>query len=200
VETVSFDSGRIADVWETISESSRKRAQVKSGQWHSQRNLELTDIAPRSIVSPHVLLRKSHLAEGAKAPGASYSLCLVDRDLVLRDAGIGAGPADEITGRPLAPRSCTTREDMFVELSPQQTGLVTTNDYADPRCGGNSRANSKADRSARRGHRRLRRRRPPGHLCCQQNRKAAGSSEISATSSFEDVTEKAGVGITGRTR
>jgi len=50
--------------------------------------------------------------------------------------GSAAGPADEITGRPLAPRSAPRGKTMFVELSPQQTGLVTTNDYADPKMWG----------------------------------------------------------------
>ena len=47
-----------------------------------------------------------------------------------------AEPAAGIVGRPLAPRSGPRGATMFTELSPQQTGIVTTNDYADPKMWG----------------------------------------------------------------
>ena len=47
-----------------------------------------------------------------------------------------AEPAEGIVGRPLAPRSGPRGATMFTELSSQQTGIVTTNDYADSKMWG----------------------------------------------------------------
>jgi hypothetical protein len=41
--------------------------------------------------------------------------------------------AAPLTERPLAPRSTPAGATMFTEMSPTQTGIVTTNNYADPR-------------------------------------------------------------------
>ena len=47
--------------------------------------------------------------------------------------GWPADPAGGITEKPLAPRSRPCGATMFTELPPQQTGVVTTNNYSDPK-------------------------------------------------------------------
>ena len=47
--------------------------------------------------------------------------------------GWPADPAGEIAEKPLAPRSGPHGATMFTELPPQQTGVVTTNNYSDPK-------------------------------------------------------------------
>ncbi len=47
--------------------------------------------------------------------------------------GWPAPPAGGITETPLAPRPARQGPTMFVELPPNQTGVVTTNNYADPK-------------------------------------------------------------------
>src|SRR5882724_4443969 len=44
-----------------------------------------------------------------------------------------AALADGLIARPLSPRPATRGATLFAELSAQQTGIVTTNHYADPR-------------------------------------------------------------------
>jgi hypothetical protein len=48
-------------------------------------------------------------------------------------AGRAAPPAGEIAEAPLAPRPPPGGPTLFVELPPNQTGVVTTNNYADPK-------------------------------------------------------------------
>jgi len=47
-----------------------------------------------------------------------------------------AAPEGGISEKPLAPRSAIRGATMFTELSPQETGVATTNHYADPRMWG----------------------------------------------------------------
>ena len=47
--------------------------------------------------------------------------------------GLPADPAGGIAEKPLAPRSHLRGATMFAELPPQQTGVVTTNNYSDPK-------------------------------------------------------------------
>src|SRR6202453_3469681 len=47
-----------------------------------------------------------------------------------------AGDAGSITARPLAPRLYPRGKTMFVQLSPDETGVVTDNHYDDPRMRG----------------------------------------------------------------
>ena len=50
--------------------------------------------------------------------------------------GGAAEPAGGLTERALAPRSGPRGATMFTELPPQQTGILTTNDYSDPKMWG----------------------------------------------------------------
>ena len=47
--------------------------------------------------------------------------------------GWPADPAGGIAEKPLAPRSGPRGATLFTELPPQQTGVVTTNNYSDPK-------------------------------------------------------------------
>ena len=51
-------------------------------------------------------------------------------------AALATDPTGGITEKPLAPRSGPRGATMFTELSPQQTGVVTENNYADPKMWG----------------------------------------------------------------
>ncbi|HUJ43134.1 MAG TPA: FG-GAP-like repeat-containing protein [Opitutaceae bacterium] len=51
-------------------------------------------------------------------------------------AAWAADPAGGITERPLAPHPYPRGKTMFVQLPPEQTGVVTTNNYADPKMRG----------------------------------------------------------------
>src|SRR5450759_4441035 len=63
--------------------------------------------------------------------------CLAGCALFVTGALRGAaGESGEIQSRPLAPRSGPRGATMFTELSPEQTGVATTNNYADPKMWG----------------------------------------------------------------
>ncbi|MEO6995671.1 MAG: VCBS repeat-containing protein, partial [Lacunisphaera sp.] len=51
-------------------------------------------------------------------------------------AAQAADPAGSITDQPLAPRTFVPGKTMFVQLSPEQTGLRTENNFADPKMKG----------------------------------------------------------------
>jgi len=71
-----------------------------------------------------------------KARGAplALALCLLSAALAL--PARADDTAGSITSRPLAPRPFARGKTMFVELSPEETGVRTENNYADPRMRG----------------------------------------------------------------
>ncbi|HTL68771.1 MAG TPA: FG-GAP-like repeat-containing protein [Lacunisphaera sp.] len=66
-------------------------------------------------------------------PRLARILCLA---LLAGAAGLAAGPDGDITSQPLAPRSTPRGPTMFTSLTPDETGVRTTNDYRDPRMWG----------------------------------------------------------------
>ena len=74
------------------------------------------------------------MARGAAGQAAR---CVSLAAVLFAVGGIRAGEtADGLSGRPLAPRSGPRGATMFKVLSPQETGLITENRYADPKMWG----------------------------------------------------------------
>ena len=78
-------------------------------------------------------------AANTKGPGASRAGGLLVRGRWVLAVSLGsaavwsAAAPGEITEAPLAPRPVSGGPTRFIELPPGQTGVVTTNDYADPK-------------------------------------------------------------------
>ncbi len=71
----------------------------------------------------------------------SFARCVIRYGLLglipfLAEPARSAGAVPGISDQPLAPRSGPRGHTMFTELPPEQTGIVTTNNYADPRMWG----------------------------------------------------------------
>ena len=75
----------------------------------------------------------SHLGLAAWGGRKRFLPCSFFAVILLSGAVGRAAPPEGLTEQNLAPRSGPRGATMFTELSPQQTGIVTTNDYSDPK-------------------------------------------------------------------
>jgi hypothetical protein len=81
---------------------------------------------------PQAVLRSAAVRPPARR-GLSLPLAL---GLLGAALAVRAADPEGLTSRPLAPRSHPPGSTMFVRLSPDETGVRTTNDYSDPRMKG----------------------------------------------------------------